>query len=134
MLKLSISKALLLSGQIDAARREYDAVVFPPEADQVVTGQSLTRIMFALCDSSAALPPEEDLHDWARRALEYSHTGVELAAIGWAFERTGDESMARWLASEALDRMHYPYLATWWPALQQWLDARSSTVDEHESP
>src|SRR5262249_3747762 len=39
---------------------------------------------------------EDELDDSARRALEYSHTGVELAAI---------EDMARWLATEAVDRM-----------------------------
>ena len=128
--KLSISKALLLSGQIKEARLEYTAVEFPPEADEVLTGQSFAWIMFALLDPSPGLPPEEELHDRARRALEYSHTGAELAAIGWAFERRGDEDMARFLASEALDRMHYPYLATWWPALQQWLDGYRSKTDE----
>ena len=82
--------------------------------------------MFVLCDPSAERPSEGDLHDCARRALEYSHTGVELAALGWAFERSGDEDMACFLANEAVERMHYPYLATWWPALQQWLDGRNS--------
>jgi hypothetical protein len=121
LMKLSITRALLLSGRIEEARREHAAVKFPPETDDVLTGQSLTRLMFVLCDSSCTLP-EDELHDAARRALEYSHTGVELAAIGWAFDRRGDEDMARFLASEARDRMHYPFLATWWPALQQWLD------------
>lgn len=123
MLKLSITKALLLSGRIEEARREYEAVTFPPEADEVLTGQSLSRVMFVLCDPSATPASEDDLHDWSRRALEYSHTGVELAAIGWAFERCGDTDMARFLAGEAVNRMHYPYLATWWPALQQWLES-----------
>jgi len=82
--------------------------------------------MFVLFDSSAKPASSEELHEWARQALEYSHTGIDLAAIGWAFERTGDDDMARFLATEALDRMHYPYLATWWPALQQWLDGHSS--------
>jgi tetratricopeptide (TPR) repeat protein len=130
MLTLSIAKALLLSGQVDEARREFEAAKFAPEADQILTGQSLGRVMFVLCDPSAEPPLEEELHDWARRALEYSHTGVEVAAIGWAFERRGDDEMARFLASEALDRIHYPYLATWWPALQQWLDGHGPKADE----
>ena len=129
MLKLSITKALLLGGRTEEARREFEAVRFPEGSDEVLTGQSLTRVMFVLCDSSSE-PPEDELHTWARRALEYSHTGVELAAIGWAFERSGDEDMARFLASEAMDRTHYPYLATWWPALQRWLDGRGSKADE----
>jgi len=122
LLKLSITKALLLSGHIEEARRELGSVTFPPESDEVLTGQSLTKVMFALCDSSATPPAEEELHDLARRALEYSHTGVELAAIGWLFERSGEHDMARFLATEAGERMHYPYLATWWPALHQWLE------------
>jgi hypothetical protein len=134
LLKLSIAQALLLSGRTEEARRELEAVNFPPESDEVLTGQSLTRVMFALYDSSTGLPSHDELHEWARRALEYSHTGVELAALGWAFERSGDEDMARLLASEALERMHYPYLATWWPALQQWLDGRSKADAPHLDP
>lgn len=131
ILKLSITKALLLSDHIDEARREYEGVKFAPESDEVLTGQSLTRVMFALCDPSSS-PSEETLHDWARQALEYSHTGVEVAAIGWAFERRGDEDMARFLAAEATTRLHYPYLATWWPSLHQWLDVHSSKSDAPE--
>jgi hypothetical protein len=138
VMRLSISQALLLSGQYAEARREFQAARLPSSSDPVLTGQSLARVMFVLCDPSAERPSGDDLHDWARRALEYSHTGVELAALGWAFERSGDEDMACFLANEAAERMHYPYLATWWPALQQWLDARkakvhgSSSTDEVE--
>ena len=124
--KLSIAKALLLSGRVREARLEYESVKLPPAADEMLTSKTLARVMFALCDSSSEPPSEDELHDWARRALEYSHTGVELAAIGWAFDRSGDEDMARFLAAEAVERMHYPYLATWWPALQQWLDAHTT--------
>ena len=134
MLKLNITQARLLSGHTAEARREFEAVTFPSDSDEVLTGQSLTRVLFVLCDSSTGLPSDDELHEWARRALEYSHTGVELAAIGWAFERSGDEDMARFLATEATDRMHYPYLATWWPALQQWLDGHTSKLDAPEPP
>lgn len=133
LIKLCNTHALLLSSHLEEARREYDSVSMPPEADQVLTGLSLTQVMFVLCDPSASQPSEEEVHDWARRALEYSHTGVELAAIGWIFERGGDDDMARLLATEAVDRMHYPYLATWWPALQQWLDAHASKSDDSAS-
>jgi hypothetical protein len=127
-LNLSIAKALLLSGKLEEARRTFDAVTFPPAADDTLTGMTLTRVMFALHDPKAT-PSVDELHDWARNALAYSHTGVELAALGWAFERAGEHDMAQLLASEAPERMHYPYLATWWPALQQWLDGRTAKPD-----
>ena len=123
LVKLYIVKALVLSGEMKQAVLAFEDVKFPPEADEVLTGQLLAKVMFALLGPSG-LPDSEQLHDWARAALGYSHAGVELAAIGWAFERAGDTEMARFLAREAVDRMHYPYLATWWPALQQWLDSQ----------
>ena len=122
-LKISITKALLLLDRPREARLVFETVALPLEADEVLTTMLLVRVMFVLYDPSPTTTNDE-LHAWARRALEYSHTGVELAAIGWAFERNGDEDMASFLASEAGERMHYRYLATWWPALQQWLDDR----------
>lgn len=124
ILKMSITKALLLDDKLVEAQRSRDDTKLPPDADAVLTSQVLERVMFALHDPRAQLSVEA-LHDLARSALEYSHTGVDLAAIGLAFERAGEDDMAQWLATEAIERMHYPYLATWWPALQQWLDART---------
>lgn len=132
LLKLYMVKALLLSGRLVEARRTFEDVKLPPETDEVLVGFQLARTMFVLCDPSESVADEE-LHDWARKALAYSHTGVDLAALGWAFERRGDEDMAKLLATEALDRMHYPYLATWWPALQQWLDGRREPNTEPPS-
>lgn len=120
-LKLSIAMALMLSGQVAEARRELDSVSLPPQVDEVLVGWSLARTMLALCDPAAARPTDDALHASARRALEYTHSDTELAAIGWLFDRSGDPDMARFLAGEARDRMRYPYLATWWPALHQWL-------------
>ncbi len=132
LLRLAIVQALLLSERTEDAQREFDAVAFPPGADEALTGVSLTKAMFVLCDPATAMPPAEDLHDRARRALAYSHTGIELAALGWIFERSGDAEMASFLATEAVDRMHYPYLATWWPALQQWLDGHAPKPEAAE--
>ena len=128
LLKTRITGALLLTGRVEEARREYEAVSFPLGADEVLTRQNLTRVMFVLLDPSTK-SSAEDLHDWARQALEYSHTGIDLAALGWAFERSGDDDMARFLATEAIDRMHYPYLKTWWPELQQWLDDHAANPE-----
>jgi hypothetical protein len=126
LVTLSIAKALLLSGQTKEARLTFETVTLPPNADDILFGHNLARVMFALLDPSTDPMPDDELHDRARRLLEYSHTGVDLAVIGWVFEKRGDADMASWLAGEALERMHYPYLATWWPALQQWLDERST--------
>jgi tetratricopeptide (TPR) repeat protein len=132
-LKLSITKALLLLGRVKEARLQFETVTLPLEADEVLTSMTLARVMRVLCDPD--LPPaEDDLHDWARKSLEYSHTGVELAAIGWAFDKLGDQDMATFLATEAKERMHFRYLATWWPALQQWLEARQGTLPEDREP
>lgn len=125
-LRLSIVRALLLSGDAKNARRMFDEAQLPSEADEVIMSVTLTRVMFALLDAASAPPADEELHDWARQILAYSHTGVELAALGWLFERRGDEDMARFLAMEAPERMHYRYLATWWPALQAWLDGHTT--------
>ncbi|HEY5921186.1 MAG TPA: hypothetical protein VIV11_05925 [Kofleriaceae bacterium] len=133
VMKLSVIKALALSGQIKEALLSFDAVKLPPEADPLFTGQILARVILGLHEPET-MPPPDELHDLARTALAYSHTGVELAAIGWAFERSGEDDMARLLASEAVERMHYPYLATWWPALQQWLDGRNTTPDPTLEP
>jgi hypothetical protein len=122
LFKIRITGDLLLAGRIEEARREYDSIVFPPEADLVLTRQILTRAMFMLLDPSARPASSEELHESTRLALEYNHTGVDVAALGWCFERIGDDDMARFLASEALDRMHYPFAATWWPALRRWTD------------
>ncbi len=132
LLMLSIVKALLLTGQTKEAHLMFETVELPPEADRLLLGDNLARVMFVLLDPDATPMSDEELHDRARQALEYSHTGVDLAALGWAFERRGDEQMAAFLAKEAQDRMHYPYLATWWPALQQWLAARA-TNDDNET-
>lgn len=133
LVKLYMVNAFLLSGRLVEARRTFEDVRLPPETDDVVMGHLLTRILFVLCDPSERIA-EDELHDWARKALAYSHTGVELASLGWAFERGGDEEMARLLATEALDRMHYPYLATWWPALQHWLDSRERNAESEPLP
>jgi hypothetical protein len=125
LLNLFIAKALLLSGKVGEGKLMVENLRFPPEADEVLTGQLLAKVMVALHERDA-VPSHDELHGWASTALAYSHTGVELAAIGWGFERAGDDEMAQLLASEAKERMHYPYLATWWPALQAWLDARGS--------
>ncbi len=119
LMMLAIAKGLLLSGKVTEARIVLEGVKLPPEADEVLVGQLLANVMFALEDE---MVDADQLHEWARKALAYSHTGVELAALGWAFERVGEADMAQLLAGEATERMHYPYLATWWPALQQWLD------------
>lgn len=127
MLTTSITKALILSEQLVEAQRVAGSVPYPAEADPVLTTALLERVMFALHDPRATLSIDE-LHELTRQCLEYSHTGVELAAIGWAFERTGEAEMAQFCATEAVDRMHYRYLATWWPALQQWLDEHTKQV------
>ena len=121
IIKLSIVKALALDGQIKEAKVMVGDVQLPREAVQVVSGHVLARIILALHDPDG-LPQGDELHEWSRMALAYSHAGVELTALAWAFERAGDDDMARFLVSEAVDRMHYPYLATWWPALQHWFD------------
>ncbi|GEM_PF-4230337 len=131
-LKVSITKALLLLDRSKEARLLFDSVTMPPASDDVLTGMLFARVMFVLCDP-ATTASEDELHEWARRVLEYSHTGVELAAIGWAFERRGDEDMATFLATEAHERMHYRYLATWWPALQQWLDGRAPSTSGEQN-
>jgi hypothetical protein len=124
-LKDSIARALVLSGQLAEGKLVAETVRFPPEADVVITGQVLTRALFALHDRES-MPSQDELYEWTRKVLPYSHTGVELAAIAWLYERAGDDDLAALLAEEAPRRMHYPYLATWWPALQQWLDARTA--------
>jgi hypothetical protein len=128
-IKIMIIHALILSGQLREAKLTLETLELPPTVDEVLIGHTFTRVMLALHDPSE-MPPIDTLHDWARQALAYSHTGHELAAIGWAFDRAGEDDMAQLLATEAIDRMHYPYLATWWPALQQWLDARTSKPAE----
>ncbi len=125
MLKVSMTQALARNGEIKEARLMSETIEFPPATDPVISGQSLTPIVLALHDPDAsALPDVEQLHEWTRRALAYSHTGVELAALGWAFDRRGEGEMAEFCAREAGERMHYKHLATWWPELQQWLDQR----------
>jgi hypothetical protein len=114
--------ALARSGDLVEARRVFADVKLPPQSDEILTGKILGELVIAL--HANELPSLELLHEWARRVLAYSHTGVELAALGWAFDRHGVDDMATFLATEAPDRMHYPYLAAWWPELQAWLDAR----------
>ncbi|HEY4059127.1 MAG TPA: hypothetical protein VGM39_21070 [Kofleriaceae bacterium] len=128
LVKLSMTGSLILSGRLKEAHAMRDGAVFPEAADELLTGQSLVRVMFTLCDPSTKPMTDEELHEAARRALEYSHTGTEVAAIGWAFARAGDHEMAQWLASEAQERMHSRYLATSWPELHAWLESKATTT------
>lgn len=127
LLNVASVSALALSGDDTEARRLRANLQLPSGADQVLCGVILTDLVIAL--TSERLPSVEQLHDWASIVLAYSHTAIEVAAIGWAFEKHGDAGMARFMATEAPDRVHYAYLKTWWPALDEWL-AQKASVDE----
>jgi hypothetical protein len=131
LLKCALVSALARSGDLVEARRVFATLQFPPRADDILVGKVLGELVIAL--HSKELPPVEALHDWARGALAYNHTGVELAAIGWAFDRHGVDDMASFLAREATERMHYKYLRSWWPELHEWLDARVSSARDTPS-
>ena len=66
----------------------------------------------------------ERLHDWARAALLRSKFGESLVSLAWAFQRRGDEDMARHLLAESVSRMPRPYLATAQPRLHAWAEER----------
>lgn len=129
LIRLQITRTLLQTGQAEAARREFGNLRLPPDIDEFVYGIALTRAMFVLLDPASASTPVEELHDWARAALAYSHTGTTLGVLGMVFARIGDDEMARFLAAEAVARAHDPYLAVTWPELHAWLAAHAPTAD-----
>jgi hypothetical protein len=120
-IRQAIAKSLAIQGKHVEAERELDGIALPEGADEILFGSLLARLV-VIAANPAAKARSEQLHDWMRQLLEYNHTGVELACIAMIAERQGDTETTELAASEARERMHYPYVPTWWPAMQAWLD------------
>jgi tetratricopeptide (TPR) repeat protein len=83
------------------------------------------HIAFA-ADSPGDLPDDVTLHEWARLALEFHHSGGALVGLAWAFDRRGDAEMAELLLDAATDRSDASYFAEAYPRLEAWRRQRSA--------
>ena len=81
------------------------------------------------------LGTDDDLHDRAREALRYNHTGFTIALLAWAYDQRGDAEMCAHLAGEvasrcpdggveAMERLH--------PRVWTWLAPRLPVAEDDE--
>jgi hypothetical protein len=75
-------------------------------------------------DAPDDLPDDDVLHQWARAALQRTRFGSHLVYLSWAFQRRGDEAMARHLLAEAPSRMVRSPLPAAVPRLHAWFEER----------
>jgi hypothetical protein len=75
-------------------------------------------------DTPDALPDDDTLHRWARAALGRTRFGELLVSLAWAFQRRGDDDMARPLLSEAPSRIPRWSLDVTSPRLDAWAKDR----------
>jgi hypothetical protein len=86
--------------------------------DMLVQGTELK--IAADADTPDALPDDNTLHGWARAALGRSRFGDMLVSLAWAFDRRGDDDMARHLLAEAPSRIARSSLPQTSPRLHAW--------------
>jgi tetratricopeptide (TPR) repeat protein len=82
--------------------------------------QSTELKIAADADTPEALPDDDTLHRWARAALGRTKFGDMLVSLAWAFQRRGDDDLARHLLAEAPSRIPRSSLATTSPRLAAW--------------
>ena len=74
----------------------------------------------AEADKPDVLPDDDTLHRWARSALGRTKFGELLVSLAWAFDRRGDDDMARHLLAEAPSRIPRWSLDKTAPRLNAW--------------
>ena len=128
--------ALATLGRFDDARRARDEMVREAAAatgspkrqrgdylEMMVQAVELT--IAAAADTPEALPDDDTLHRWARAALGRTRFGEMLVSLAWAFDRRGDDDMARHLLSEAPSRIPRWSLDKTSPRLDTWAKDRA---------
>ena len=122
---VEFSRAQLASvrGELERAERIRGELERAPDGDYFRLARMLTDLSIAFHRGSADKLPEE-LHDWAREALEMNRFGHGLVLLAWAFAARGERDMAEHLLREAPDRLEASFLAECDPVLHAWMEAR----------
>ncbi|HET6610356.1 MAG TPA: hypothetical protein VFG83_00130 [Kofleriaceae bacterium] len=118
---------LAASGKVAEAQKLRGRLSGAPGGEYFALQRILTDLMIAFHDDSTALLPEDpgDLYEWAKLGLSTSRFGTLLVLLSWAFERCGDEDMAKHLLCEAPERLKGDFLEERIPRAAEWMNDRA---------
>ena len=124
------SVLLELGGPDEAqAHRSFNDAMRAPDGDFYATmKRELECLRVFVNDRPDELGSDDELHDRARTALRYNHTGMTVGLLAWAYERRGDPAMCDHLVGEVagrclrgtelIERMHPRFWAWLGPKLK----------------
>jgi hypothetical protein len=104
-----------------------------PDGDYFRLARMLTDLTIAFHRGAADGLPD-DLHDWAREALEMNRFGHGLVLLSWAYGARGDQDMAAHLLREAPDRLEASFLPECDPRLHAWMEEKRVAWKLDEPP
>jgi hypothetical protein len=84
--------------------------------------RAFTELFLGFCRNDASRLPD-DLHPWARAALQTNVFGGNLVLLSWAYDRRGDADMAGHLLRESESRLERWHLDRTFPAVWRWVQS-----------
>lgn len=93
------------SGNVERARQMRDELDGAPTGEYFRMERMLTDLLIAFHADAPQELPADELYEWAKTALRMNRWGTIVVLLAWAFERSGDEDMARHLLGEAPERL-----------------------------
>jgi hypothetical protein len=116
---------LAVAGKLDRAVRAREALTAAPSGEYFAMEQALTDLVIAFHKRTAKGLDDDDMYEWAKKALATNRFGLALILLAWAFEKKRDEDMAAHLMEEAPGRidpdMHLEHIA---PKVHEWFEAK----------
>jgi hypothetical protein len=92
-------------GLRDEAQRAFEVAMQAPDGEfYAMMKRELEHVRAFSIDRPEELGTDDELHDRARAALRYNHTGTSVALLAWAYERRGDAEMCEHLLREVTPR------------------------------
>jgi tetratricopeptide (TPR) repeat protein len=123
IIEFSRAQLFAVKGEIEKAKRVRAELEAAPDGEYFRLARMLTDLTIAFHrDSPDGLP--DDLHEWAREALEMNRFGHGLVLLSWAYAARGDQDMAAHLLREAPDRLEASFLPESDPALNTWMEGK----------
>lgn len=118
----TLNRAQLLAAldRLEEAEAQYEQSRRAPPGNWVEMERAFTELFLAFCRDDATRLPE-DLHPWARAALQTNVFGGNLVLLAWAYERRGDPDMAAHLLEESTTRLERWHLDRTFPAVWRWV-------------
>jgi tetratricopeptide (TPR) repeat protein len=133
IIEFSRAQLFAVKGELDKAVRVRTELAAAPDGDYFRLARMLTDLTIAFHRGSADGLPD-DLHDWAREALEMNRFGHGLVLLSWAYAARGDEDMAAHLLREAPDRLEASFLPECDPKLHAWMEEKRAAWKLDDPP